>query len=195
MSVAPLAVIAQVAFVACPVFGRPPAAAAKKLIAVPGGEPRAVDRVLPVLQALTSAGKIVRAGSTASNACMLKLCGNFMILSVIESCAESFTLAESAGISRDTAYELLAGPGGILTTLPIIPSYGRMVATHDYPPGFSAENGLKDATLICNAAAAGGVDMAIGRVVKDRLTEVVANGGAEQDWASFAELVRATPPK
>ena len=157
------------------------------LIAVPGGDTTAVARITPLLQA--TSGKVVPAGPKASNANVLKLCGNFMILSVIEACAESFTLAESAGVPRQTAYDLLAGPGGLLNALPVIQNYGKMVAARQYPQGFTAENGLKDATLICNAAEAGGVDMAIGRIVKARLTEVVANGGSEQDWASFADLV------
>lgn len=39
-----------VAYVACSVFGRPEAAAAKKLIAVPAGEAAAVERIIPIIQ-------------------------------------------------------------------------------------------------------------------------------------------------
>jgi 3-hydroxyisobutyrate dehydrogenase-like beta-hydroxyacid dehydrogenase len=69
-------------YVACPVFGRPPVAVARKLIAVPAGAPTAVDRIIPILECTTQ--KIVRAGDCPENSSILKLCGNFMILATVQ---------------------------------------------------------------------------------------------------------------
>ena len=71
-------------YVSCPVFGRPPVAAAKKLVAIPAGAPSAVDRVIPILEC--TAQKIVRAGDRPENSNILKLCGNFMILATVQAC-------------------------------------------------------------------------------------------------------------
>jgi 3-hydroxyisobutyrate dehydrogenase-like beta-hydroxyacid dehydrogenase len=181
-------------YVACPVFGRPEAAAARKLIAVPAGPAEATDRLRPLLAA--TAQKVVWAGPNPSSASVLKLCGNFMILTTVEMCAEAFALAEAHSVDRSVAYDLLAGPTGVLASLPIIPNYGRMVATNSYTPvGFTATNGLKDATLIAAAAEAGRVPMPIADLVKRRLETVVSRpGGGDRDWASFAADVHPTPP-
>ena len=74
-------------YVACPVFGRPPMAVAKKLIAVPAGTPHAVERILPILESTTQ--KIVRAGDRPENSNVLKLCGNFMILATVQASTHS----------------------------------------------------------------------------------------------------------
>jgi len=43
-----------------------------------------------------------------SSASVLKLCGNFMILTAMEMCAEAFALAEAHSVDRSVAYDLLA---------------------------------------------------------------------------------------
>jgi len=163
-------------------------AAAKKLIVVASGPRDAVDRVDGILKAISQ--KIVYGGESPRNSNVLKLCGNFMILSIIQAQAECFAMAEASGIPRETAFDLISGPEGFFSKLPILETYGRMIATRDYPVGFSAENGLKDATLALGVGEAGGVDMPLGRIVKERLEKVVSEpGGKDKDWATFAELV------
>ncbi len=68
-------------YISCPVFGRPPAAAARKLIAVASGDNEAYKQIYGLLECL--AQKIFYSGEKASNSNILKLCGNFMILSMI----------------------------------------------------------------------------------------------------------------
>ncbi len=84
-------------YVSCPVFGRPPVAAARKLIAVPAGPEEAVNRILPLLE--STAQKIVRAGDNPENSNVLKLCGNFMILATIQV-HNSHSIAEGIGLER-----------------------------------------------------------------------------------------------
>jgi len=147
-------------FVACPVFGRPPVVVARKLFSVPSGDASAVDRCRPILQVFSQ--KIVYGGAKCSNSAILKLSGNFCILSFIQMSAEYLALAESHGIDRSVAYELLSSPSGVFANLPILATYGKLVEQQQYTPvGFSALNGLKDAGLICDAAAAGGVEGAV----------------------------------
>jgi len=169
----------------------------KKLIAVPAGSADAVNRVGPLLEATCQ--KICRAGENPQNSNILKLSGNFMIMAFIQAMAEAFALAESHGIDREVAYELLAAPNGVFNSLPVLSGYGRMIATQTYTPvGFSAENGMKDVNLVCAAADAGGVDMPIAKEVQKRMAELIASdpdGGKETDWATFASLTKVKKQK
>ena len=179
-------------FISCPIFGRPPVAAARKLIVVAGGQRIGFEKVEPILKTLSQ--KVVYAGTKASQANVLKLSGNFCILSMIEMFAEAFTLAESHGISRDVAYDLLSGPEGVFTKIPIMQTYSSIVKDHSYDNvGFSAINGLKDARLI-KAAAEGRVnDTPFINVVNDRLEKVVKeseDGGYNIDWSAFGAHVK-----
>jgi 3-hydroxyisobutyrate dehydrogenase-like beta-hydroxyacid dehydrogenase len=71
-----------------------------------------------------------------------------------------------------------------------------MVAKHEYEPvGFTAQNGLKDANLICDAATMGGVDMPIAELVRQRLKTQIEVAGADCDWASFAAQVQVGQEK
>lgn len=177
---------AGASYISCPVFGRPPVAAAAKLVVIPAGPHDAVKRVDSILKCISQ--KIVHVGDNPSNASILKLCGNYMILAMCQSMAESFTLAESHGIPRSIAYELIASPTGVFASIPIMQGYGRMIADNEYPVGFLASNGLKDATLICDAAEAGGVNMDIAELVKDKLTRLVhEDKQGDADWSSFAK--------
>ena len=179
-------------YISCPVFGRPPVAAEGKLVVIPAGPPDAIQRVDPILKCISQ--KIVHVGDNQSSASILKLCGNYMIIAMCQSMAESFTLAESHGISRSIAYDLIASPTGIFASLPIMQGYGRMIADHDYPVGFLASNGLKDVTLICDAAEAGGVTMDIAKLAKDKLTRLVYDDKqGDADWSSIAKYTTIGP--
>ena len=105
-------------YISCPVVGRPNVAVAKRLIAICAGHQLAVVRILPFLQIISQ--KIVLAGDSATNSNVLKLCGNFMLLSMIQAQAEAYTLAESAGVKRELAYDFIAGPNGIFNKLPLL---------------------------------------------------------------------------
>ena len=65
-----------------------------------------------------------------------------------------------------------------------------MISSQSYPVGFTAENGLKDINLILEAGRDGGVNnMPLARIIKERLNKTVKEGGALNDWASFANQV------
>lgn len=78
-------------FVSCPVFGRPPVVVAKKLISVAGGDLDHIERIRPLIASTSQ--KLVIAGPNPEASAILKLSGNFFILSLVEGMAEAFTLA------------------------------------------------------------------------------------------------------
>lgn len=169
-------------YIAAPVFGRPDAAAAKKLWVCASGDAAAKARVRPVLEALGQT--VVDFGDRVEAANVLKLCGNFMVAAATEAMAEAFTLAEKAGINKHDALELLCG--GLFAS-PIYRNYGQSVAdVAHFPAKFLLRLGLKDLRLVREAADQYGVPMPLADLVFNRLQSGVAKGRGELDWTGLA---------
>ncbi|HEY9640538.1 MAG TPA: NAD(P)-dependent oxidoreductase [Coleofasciculaceae cyanobacterium] len=169
-------------YLAAPVFGRPEAAAAAKLWICTSGHAAAKQRLLPLLNAVAQG--IFDLGETATAAHVVKLTGNFLIMSAIEAMAEAFTLAEKNGIDRTQVAELF---GQTLFACPIYQNYGRMIAQEQYEPaGFKLALGLKDVTLALQTASASQVPMPLANLVHNRLLTSVAKGRGDMDWTGFA---------
>ena len=97
-------------FVDCPVSGSVAAVEAGTLTIMAGGDPRLVERVRPVLDALAS--KVVLTGPRGSGAAM-KLAVNGLVHGLNIALSEALVLAERAGVDRAIAYEVFAsGAGG-----------------------------------------------------------------------------------
>ena len=169
-------------YVAAPVFGRPDAAAARKLWVCTSGDATAKARVRPVLEALGQG--VVDFGDRVESANVLKLCGNFMVAAATEAMAEAFTLAEKAGVNKQAALELLCGN---LFASPIYRNYGQsIVGTAHDPAKFVLRLGLKDMRLVRDAADQFGVPMPLADLVFNRLQAGVAKGRGELDWTGLA---------
>ena len=169
-------------YVAAPVFGRPDAAAARKLWACVAGDKDAVSRVRPLLEA-TSQG-VFDIGVEPQAANVVKLGGNFLIAAAMEAMAEAFTLAEKNGVPRERMAEVI---GKTLFACPIYQGYGAAIAAHRYvPPGFALPLGLKDVTLALDTATRSRTPMPLAHLVQQRLVSALAHGRADLDWAVLA---------
>jgi 3-hydroxyisobutyrate dehydrogenase-like beta-hydroxyacid dehydrogenase len=176
--------VARQSFVAAPVFGRPEAAAAKKLFIVVAGTASDLVRSQPIFDALGQRTYI--AGDEPHSANTIKLLGNFLIATTIESFGEAFALARKSGIAPEKFLEIITGT---LFTAPFQLNYGGIIARQAYEPaGFAAALGLKDVRLVLQAADAAGVPLPIASLVRDRFLSAVSHGHAEKDWAVIAKL-------
>ncbi len=92
-------------FVSAPVFGRPEAAAAAKLFVVAAGDAAAIDKCQPIFDAIGQ--RSFRFGDKPSNANLVKLSGNFLITSVIESLSEALALVGKGGLDQREYLEFL----------------------------------------------------------------------------------------
>jgi 3-hydroxyisobutyrate dehydrogenase-like beta-hydroxyacid dehydrogenase len=172
------------AYVAAPVFGRPEAAAAKKLFIVAGGAPAEIERIQPLLDALGQRTFVIGAEPSAANT--VKVTGNFLIASMLESFGEAFALARKSGIAPEKFLEILTGT---LFTAPLHNTYGSLIAREAYEPaGFAAKLGLKDARLVLQAADSAGVPLPMASLVHDRFQSAVGRGHGEKDWSVIARL-------
>lgn len=165
-------------YLASPVFGRPEAAAARKLwICVSGDEQTKID-ARPILDLLGQ--EVIDFGPSAGGANVVKIAGNFMIMASMEMMAEAFTLAEKNGLSRMQVADFFSST---LFNAPIFQSYGKALADKQYQPvGFKSKLGYKDARLAFKLSQTSEMPMPIANAVHSRLLTAIAKGWGEHDW-------------
>lgn len=171
-------------FVSAPVFGRPEAAAARKLFIVAAGEPELLQTLSPVFDALGQHTFVVAEQPSTAN--LVKLSGNFLIASVIESLGEAMALIGKAGVDKQTYVEILTST---LFGAPAYQVYGGLIAREEFEPaGFAATLGLKDVRLVLEAGEDLQVPMPIASLLRDRFLTLLANGGGALDWSAVGAL-------
>lgn len=172
-------------FLSAPVFGRPDAAAAGKLVLVAAGDAADIDRAEPVLRAIGH--KLFRVGEHPPAANLIKLCGNFMLMAAVEAMAEAMTLAEKGGAGGATLIDVMTNT---LFDSPAYRNYGPMLVERRFrPAGFPAVLGLKDMRLVSAAAEDSRVPMPLLSLVRDRLVETIAKEGEDIDWSGIGLTV------
>lgn len=171
-------------YVAAPVFGRPEAAAAAKLFVVAAGSSASVELCRPLFDAMGQ--KTFFAGEDAPGANVIKLTGNFLITTVIESLAEGLALVRKSGLDGNQFLEILTSS---LFNAPIYKTYGGLIASEKFdPPGFKLPLGLKDNRLLLAAAEEKSVPMPMASLVRDRFLSALAQGLGESDWSAIAKI-------
>jgi 3-hydroxyisobutyrate dehydrogenase-like beta-hydroxyacid dehydrogenase len=171
-------------FIAAPVFGRPEAAEAGKLAIVAAGPLAAVERYKPLWEAMGQ--KLLVIGEQQSKANVVKLTGNFMIATVLETLAEALAFARKSGVDAAALLEFLTGT---LFNAPIYKTYGGLVLEGKYDQvGFSLPLGFKDLRLVMQAAEARRVPMPIASVLHDRFVTALARGHEARDWSVLGEV-------
>jgi 3-hydroxyisobutyrate dehydrogenase-like beta-hydroxyacid dehydrogenase len=169
-------------YIAAPVFGRPEAAQAAKLSIVTGGPANQIERFRPLFDAIGQA--VYNAGNDPPAANVIKLAGNFMIASMIETLSEAYALAREYGIEPGDFLEIV---NGSLFKSPIYQNYGRIVAEERFePPGFKMRLGLKDVRLALQAAEEASAPMPLASLIHDNFLAGIARGRGDLDWAAIS---------
>jgi len=171
-------------FVSAPVFGRHDAAAAGKLFIIAAGEPAAVAAAAPLFDAMGQKTFVLSDSPKAAN--LVKLSGNFLIASVIESLGEALALVAKGGVDRRQYLEMLTST---LFNAPVYKTYGGLIADGVFEPaGFAAPLGQKDIRLTLAAAEALRVPMPLASLLRDRFLTLLAHGGDNLDWSAIGGL-------
>ena len=171
-------------FVSAPVFGRPDAAVSAQLFIVAAGEALARQTAEPLLQAMGQRTFVIAERPEAAN--LVKLSGNFLIASVIESLGEAFALISQGGVSRSTYFEFLTAT---LFDAPVYRTYGSMLAQRRFEPaGFAAALGAKDIRLLLSAAEEFLVPMPLAVLIHHRFLRLLVGGGERLDWSAIGDL-------
>lgn len=171
-------------YLSVPVVGRPEAAEAKKLVVLAAGPTDQIDRCRPLFDALGRATFIV--GTEAWQANVTKLCGNFLLVSMIEVFGEAFATLRKAGVAPQAYVEIM----DTLLGSAIITNYGKAIANETFEPaGFALKLGLKDVRLMQAAAEECQSPMPLASLVHDHLLSAMAQGQGEMDWSSMAKVL------
>ena len=174
----------QQGFISAPVFGRPDAAAAGKLFMVAAGKQELIAKIQPLLDILGQ--RTFDVSDDPEKANLVKLSGNFLIATVIESLGEAMALVEKGGVDRHQYLDLLTSS---LFNIPLYKNYGGMIADrHFEPAGFAAHLGQKDMRLVLAAAEDLKVPLPFASILRDRFLDLAAHGGDNLDWSAVGSL-------
>jgi 3-hydroxyisobutyrate dehydrogenase-like beta-hydroxyacid dehydrogenase len=171
-------------FVAAPVFGRPEAAESGKLTVVTAGPRQTVEKCKPLFEAMGP--KLLEIGEQPSRANVVKLTGNFLIATVLESLSEALAFARKSEIDPTVLMDFLTST---LFNAPVYKTYGGLIVdgNHDQV-GFALPLGLKDIRLVLQAAEARSVPMPIASVLRDRFVTAMARGNQDKDWSVLGRV-------
>jgi 3-hydroxyisobutyrate dehydrogenase-like beta-hydroxyacid dehydrogenase len=168
--------------VAAPVFGRPDAAAAKRLWICVSGPAAAKAAAQPILEALGQ--RVFDFGEVTEAANVAKICGNFLIAAAMEAMGEAFVLAEKNGVDRSALATML---GQTLFACTVYQGYGGAIANRRHsPPGFRLPLGLKDVEIVLRSACEVNAPMPTASLLRDRFVHALAMGRADLDWSALA---------
>ena len=182
-SLADRATARGVAMLDAPVTGNPNVARNGKLGIMVGGNSEVLDRVRPVLEALSAV--IVHAGPSGAGS-TLKLVNNLILGVAIEAVAEALVLARKAGIDPDCVRQITS-VGGARTGA--METRGARMIAGDFSPHFSADNMHKDLSTALRLADSLGAAAPVGAAALEILQAARAQGKGGMDSAVVYEVV------
>lgn len=173
-------------FVSGPVAGRPDSAAAGQLLTFLAGDAMAIAVVKPVCEAY--ARKVFPLVGRPGLANLMKLCVNYMAVSIIELMGEIYAFGEKSGMDADVIREVFLDA----FAHPALRGYASKIKDGKFSSagGFALKAGLKDVRLMLSASAQIGVGFEIAKVVERKMVDAVAQGLEQADWSSIAVITR-----
>jgi 3-hydroxyisobutyrate dehydrogenase-like beta-hydroxyacid dehydrogenase len=172
------------------VFGRPDVAARQALWICMAGNEEAKKQVEPFLHMIGQ--KIQDFGPDAQSANIVKISGNFLILSVIEMLSEAFALLEKNGINPELFLSFMTET---LFPSPVFRTYGKIIANQTFsPPGFKMLLGIKDLNLFLSSSEKVFLNPLFANMLKDRFLESIEKGREDLDWSAISLLSQQKIP-
>lgn len=168
-----------------PVTGSRVQAEAGQLIFLVGGDGAILERVRPVLAAMSK--DIVFLGPSGSGARM-KLINNFLAGVQVASLAEGLAWIERSGMNRDLALSVLknGAPGS-----PLLGAISARMVEAKYDVNFLLSLMDKDLRYAVADADAIGIDLRTAASAETRFADAAEAGFAEKDMSSVIEPLRA----
>lgn len=180
MAVAQAAEAAQVEYLRGAVSGTPPVVRAGNATLMLSGSDAAYQAAQEVLNDLSSKHALL---GTQEEARIVKIALNAMLAATTQVLAESITLAEAAGVSRDVFLDAL---GSSTLSSPFLGYKGTALRNRDYSVTFTTANMRKDMMLALGLADDSDVPLPVATVVLDRLDLAIEAGYGSDDFLSLA---------
>lgn len=171
--------------IAAPVLGSVAAVEAGKLVVLAGGDEAAIDRALPVLQALGEVRRVGEIGSAAA----LKLIANTMLAGTSALAAELLAAGASAGLKADDVFWAVSRLAPYLAT-----RKAGFVEHHYEPVAFALRDAVKDLRLASEFYRRNAATTPLTAVTKE-LYERAAESSGDLDMSAIAEAYVKPPAK
>lgn len=171
-------------FVAAPVLGNPDLARARKLYVLAAGRTAALEKARPLLERLGERLFVIGEDPGAAN--LMKLAGNVLTATTLESMGEVLALVRKGGVDPHVAFDVLTNS---LFDSKVRRTYGGKIVDERYKPaGMAAPLAVKDLRLALAEAEHEAVPMPSASLVHDRLVGVMARGWSDLDWSALGLL-------
>ncbi|MCL2715692.1 MAG: NAD(P)-dependent oxidoreductase [Alphaproteobacteria bacterium] len=173
-------------YLAVPVLGRPDAAAAGELIGLVAGKASVFAASREVLAAFTR--QLQYLGPDHAIAAAAKLAANYTAVTVIDLMGQIYAFGEKTGIPLAMLHSMFR----MLWAQPVMQGYATRIWQRQFDDvGFDLRGGLKDVTLMVNAASAHGVHWDFAETIQRKMTAGIAMGLGGRDWSSVCDVTRA----
>ncbi|KAG0048948.1 hypothetical protein BGZ83_006181 [Gryganskiella cystojenkinii] len=184
-----LAAFPQHAFLQCPIFGRPPAAAAAQLVWIASGDAKVIEHLTPYFKSMSRA--ILDLHTTdVSRASAFKLLGNFWVVGSIELLAEGLALGGKNQLAQADVLKLVE----LLFPSPVWLGYSKLIVDQvenkaGGSAGFPVTLGLKDVRHMQKLAQDSGAELPTADVAYKNLKTVEERGLGGQDWTTLIQAL------
>jgi 2-hydroxy-3-oxopropionate reductase len=168
----------------CPVSGGAKGAEAGTLAGMLGGETAAVERVLPVLQAVGK--KFVHAGPPGSGQ-VVKACNQLVIAATLLGVSEAVALCRNFGLDPETMRAALLG--GSADSF-VLQNHAKRLITGTLAAGFRARLMLKDLRLAAAIAEETGTFSPVGVLAVRQFTRLCESNRGDLDSAAVGLVVQ-----
>jgi 2-hydroxy-3-oxopropionate reductase len=150
-----------------------------------GGDPRALERVRPVLEAMGNPERIIHIGESGAGQ-ICKACNQLVIGGTLAAVGEAFALARKAGV--DPARVRAALLGGFAASR-VLEVHGDRLLQNNFKPGFPARLYRKDLRIVMEALNEAGVAAPVTAIVQQLLTALIADGKEALDYSALGTVL------
>jgi len=172
-------------YLAAPVVGRPEAAKAGELVTLVCGRRSVFEASRSVLQSYTR--QIQYLGEDHAVASSAKLAVNYMAATIIDLMGQIYAFGEKAGIPLTNLHTFFR----MMWAQPALQGYATRIWHREFGEvGFDLQGGLKDVTLMINAAQERGVRWEFAEAIQRKMHVGVEMGFGTSDWSSTYEVTR-----
>jgi len=167
-----------------PVTGSKAHATAGELTFLVGGPAATLEKVRPVLEAMSKA--IVPLGPLGSGA-LLKLINNFVCGAQVAALAEAVAMIERSGLDRTKALEILTNgaPGS-----PLVKTVAARMTAPDYTPNFLLRLMAKDIDYAMKEGSQLSLELMTAAAALERFQRALSQGLGDKDMAAVVEPLR-----
>jgi 2-hydroxy-3-oxopropionate reductase len=181
------AALLGVAMLDAPVSGGEIGAINASLSVMVGGDPSALERVRPALNAMGNPERVVHIGSSGAGQ-VCKACNQICIGGALASVSEAFAIARKAGIDPARVREALMGGFAASRVLEV---HGERILKGNYVPGFKTKLYHKDLGIVGQTIHELDVPAPVAALVQQYVSALMAAGFGEDDYSGLARAVFA----